>query len=40
MRFPNPPKANPVRPLPVEPGWPLAALAFAVVVIAVAGLPL
>lgn len=25
---------------PVEPGWPLAALAFAVVVIAVAGLPL
>lgn len=40
MRFPIPPKANPVRPSPLEPDWSLAALAFAVVVIAIAGLPL
>lgn len=40
MRFPIPQHANPVRVPPHEPGWALAALAFAVVIIGVVGLSL
>lgn len=39
MRFPLQ-HANPVRHPPSEPGWSLAALAFAVVMIGVVGLAL
>lgn len=40
MRFPTSPHANPVRQYAPEPGWSLAALAFAAVMIAVVGLSL
>lgn len=40
MRHQSPPEANPVRLSPPEPGWLLALIALAVVVISIGGVTL